>query len=184
MNYECSDKIMNAGIVLNPIEIDDVLFDMKRNIFNLVNLLQHKIVVVDFDGTMCEFKYTNTGRLLPCKDSEVKEYTGNMYENVRALKAMQFVLHECNPTNMYVLTITQDNIKNDKTKMINSKFPIIRTENIIHVKSAEDKILFLEELYEKYKKRIIFLEDTTKTLIDAEERLDFVQGYHISSLIP
>lgn len=184
MSYEYYDLIMNAGRVLNPIEINEILFDMKRNIFNLVSLLQYKIVVIDFDGTMCEFKYTNTGRLLPCKDSKIKHYTGNLYENVRVLKAMQFVLYECDPINMYVLTISQDSVKNDKTKMINSKFPMIRSENIIHVKSVEDKMLFLEELYEKYRKRIIFLEDTANTLIDAEERFDFVQWYHISSLIP
>ena len=184
MSYEYCDLIMNAGRVLNPIEINEILFDMKRNIFNLVSLLQYKIIVIDFDGTMCEFKYTNTGRLLPCKDSMIKYYTGNLYENVRVLKAMQFVLYECDPIKMYVLTISQDSVKNDKTKMINSKFPMIRSENIIHVKSVEDKMLFLEELYEKYRKRIIFLEDTANTLIDAEERFDFVQGYHISSLIP
>lgn len=184
MNYEYSDMITNVGRVANPIEIDDVLFDMERNIFNLVSLLQHKIVVIDFDGTMCEFKYTNTGRLLPCKDSEIKEYTGNLYENARVLKAMQFVLYECNPINMYVLTISQDSVKNDKTKMINSKFPTIRTENIIHVKTVEEKMLFLEQLYNKYRKQIIFCEDTAKTLLNAEERFHYVQGYHISSLIP
>lgn len=184
MNYEYSDLIMNAGRVLNPIEIDDVLFDMKRNIFNLVSLLQYKIVVIDFDGTMCEFKYTNTGRLLPCKNSEVETYTGNIYENARALKAMQFVLSECDPVKMYVLTISKDSVKTGKTRIINSKFPMIRNENIIHVKSVEDKMLVLKDLYEKYRKRIIFLEDTANTLIDAEERFDFVQGYHISSLIP
>ena len=45
-------------------------------------------------------------------------------------------------------------------------------------------MLFLKELHTKYMKPIIFLEDTAKTLLDAEERFDFVQGYHISSLIP
>lgn len=34
MSYEYYDLIMNAGRVLNPIEINEILFDMKRNIFN------------------------------------------------------------------------------------------------------------------------------------------------------
>ena len=33
-------------------------------------------------------------------------------------------------------------------------------------------------------KDIVFIEDTAKTLLEAEERFDFVRGYHISSLLP
>lgn len=184
MEYNKYDRIINAGRLMNPIGLEEILYDMKRNIFDLVNILQFKLVVLDFDGTMCEFKYTNHGRLLPCRDDDIKSYSGSLYKNARVLKSMQFVVNECDPTNTYVLTISQDSIMEEKTRLINSTFPTIRTENIIHVKTAEEKMLFLEHLYNKYRKQIIFCEDTAKTLLNAEERFNYVQGYHISSLIP
>ena len=46
------------------------------------------------------------------------------------------------------------------------------------------KRTLLKQLHEQENKPIIFVEDTIYTLIAAEDNLDFVYGYHISSLLP
>ena len=46
------------------------------------------------------------------------------------------------------------------------------------------KIELLKEIYAKENKKIVFVEDTIYTLIAAEENLNFVEGYHISCLLP
>lgn len=51
------DMWMSAGRVVNDISIEDICCQYKRRIFDLVSLLQNKIAVFDFDGTMTEFRY-------------------------------------------------------------------------------------------------------------------------------
>lgn len=53
----------------------------------------------------------------------------------------------------------------------------------MHTNGSAEKINVLKELHTKTGRDIIFVEDLYKTLLTAEENLDFVQGYHISSLI-
>lgn len=178
------DKYLMAGRIINNISLDELSNIYIRKVLDLISLLQFKTIVFDFDGTLDEFKY-DKNRLLPCKDDDLYEYSknNNIYENANILKTMKYILNELDINNVYVLTVTVDTLKNKKLEFIKKNFDIIET-HIIQVENSNAKIEVLKELYNKTNKEIIFLEDTAKTLLNAEEQFDFVRGYHISSLIP
>lgn len=148
--------------------------------------LKDKIVVFDFDGTMTHFYYDKLhGRLLPCRDDEVYEYskTHNIYENARMLATMQYIFENLPTSNVYVLTRTEKTLIEKKNISILNNFKVL-PENIFHVQEAHKKLDVLNMLHEKHNADIVFVEDTFKTILNAEEAMDFVHGIHISALIP
>ena len=94
------------------------------------------------------------------------------------------VLFTIDASEAYILTVSQPNVVKPKTARIKEILPSIYQENIFHVLSTADKMNVLKEIHEKHGKDIVFIEDTAKTLLIAEETFDFVTGYHISSLLP
>lgn len=178
------EKYISAGRLINDICIDDLANEYKRKVFNTISFLNFKTVVFDFDGTLTEFKYSEN-KLLPCKDNNLLEYSKehNLYENVNILNTMKYILNELDINNIYILTVTVDTLKDKKEKCILQNFDI-KKENIIQVANPSEKIVFLKNLYNKTNKEIIFVEDTAKTLLMAEENLPYIKGLHISSLIP
>lgn len=153
------------------------------NIKNLANLVQNKVVVFDFDGVMVKFKYAEN-KLLPCKYDDFDNYCkhNSFYDNAQAVKTIQYIAGLLNPDDIYVLTVSADTVKTSKTNKILSSFNI-KPSHIIHVSEPCKKNAELKKIYEKTKKEIVFLEDTDRTLINAEDAFDFVKGYHISSLL-
>lgn len=178
------DNYMSAGRMINDINIDDIMYDIKRNVFDFISLCQFKTIVLDFDGTLTQFQYGDNS-LLPCKDDELEEYSknNNIYDNIKTLKLMKYAMNELNTNDVFILTVTVDSLKEKKEKLILKEFPTIKRKNIIQVSSTEEKNIILEELHKKYNKQIIFCDDTAKTLLNAEEKFDFVKGYHISSFL-
>lgn len=167
---------MNKGQMLHDFSIlDELAYKYKKRIIELVSLLQFKIVVFDCDGTLTAFQYTPS-KLLPCKEDELEEYSKehNIYDNARVLKTMKYVISRLEPDNVFILTNSYNTIVDKKNSMILSNFSTIKKENIIHTKSAEEKIEKLKELYVKYGKQIIFVEDTATNLQLAEENLNLV----------
>lgn len=169
-------------------EIDEIANIYKRKILDFVLLCKNRIVVFDFDGAMTEFKY-DKNRLLPCRDDDINEYfiNNNFYEDCNTLKTIKYILNllmQLGLDNLYVLTVSQPNVRIPKLNCIKKNFPMINPRNVLQVLSAEEKTLVLEGLYKIHKQEILFVEDTAKTLLNVEEKLDFVRGYHISSLIP
>ena len=156
----------------------------EKHISNIVEKLQGKVVVFDFDGTMTEFHYAET-RLLPCRDDDVYEYskTHNIYANARMLGTMQYVISQLNPENVFVLTRTEKTLIDKKNECIYREFPSIKPENINHVQIAEKKLDVLRALHERFGTDVIFVEDTFKTILNAEESMPFVRGVHISSFL-
>ena len=179
------DRIIQAGRMQNDINLDDLTNIYKRKIFDAISYLNFKINVFDFDGTLTNFRYTND-TLLPCKDYELQSYCRehNLYENAEALKTMQYIINELDPNNIYVLTSTVPSLRENKNRFIYSNFPTIKKENIIHTNGADEKLEILKKIYEERQKQIIFVEDLYKTLLNAEEKYDFVRSLHISNLIP
>lgn len=179
------EKCISAGRLQNEISLESLSSAYKRKVLDTISLLKFKPAVFDFDGTLTEFKYTE-GRLLPCRDDGLYEYSkdNNLYSNVNILKTMQYTINELSPDDVYVLTVTVDTLKDKKEKCILHNFDNIKKENIVQVSSPAEKLEFLQSLYEKRQEKIIFVEDTAKTLLNAEEEFSFVQGLHISSLIP
>lgn len=180
---------MEAGRMLVDYKVlDEFAEAYKRKVLDLITLCQNKIVVFDFDGTMVEFKYAEN-TLLPCKDDDINEYfkENNFYATAKMLKTMRFVIEVLFPidaSELYVLTVSQSNVREHKEKRLKELFPDVYKENIFHVLNTEAKMQILQNLHEKHGKQIIFIEDTASTLLKAEEKFDFVTGYHISSLIP
>lgn len=179
------ERTIQAGRMFNDIDISYLLEAFKRRLFDLLSMLMFKTVVWDFDGTMIEFNY-NDDSLLPCRDDELYKYskTHNIYKNGNALQSVQYIINELNPADVYVLTVTVDALRENKAKFISQKFPTIKPENIIQVGSSSEKNEVLRMLHEKTGKDIYFVEDTAKTILNAEEAMSFVKGIHISSFLP
>lgn len=123
--------------------------------------------------------------MLPCRDDELQDYCKeqSIYSNVRLLKTMQYVMNECEIDNIYILTVTVESLRADKEKVIARGFPNVLKEHIIQVDNSSMKNEALRSIYAERCKDIVFIEDTAKTLLNAEEELSYVRGYHISSLI-
>lgn len=159
-----------------------------KKVLNLMEVCKDKIIVFDFDGALTEFKYAEN-RLLPCRDDETNEYftTNNFYINCNVSRTLQFVINALFPNgsdDIYILSSSAPNTIPAKMEIIKKEFPAFRDENVYIVSTADEKMRVLPELYKKHKKEILFIEDTAKNLLNAEETFDFVRGYHISSLIP
>ncbi len=172
---------MNLRRRYKDIDILGALF--VEHIEKMIEGLQDNIVVFDFDGTLTDFKYAEN-TLLPCRDDEIFEYsmTNNIYQNVRVLKTMQFILSQLDKDKVFILTRTEETLIDKKNNVIFANFPVL-FENVYHVKRVEDKLNVLNKLHNRFNRDIIFVEDTFKTILDAEETMSFVKGIHISSFI-
>jgi phosphoglycolate phosphatase-like HAD superfamily hydrolase len=168
--------------------LDKLAEEYKRKVLNFISLCQYKTVVFDFDGTLTEFKY-DKDKLLPCKDVDLNQYfaTNNFYDKCRILDTMKGVLEILYPysqCDVYILSVSEENVKQHKLNCIKKNLPGIPEENIFQVPNADAKLQVLQDLYDKHKREILFVEDTYKTLLNAEEIFVFVTGFHISSLLP
>lgn len=154
------------------------------NIESFIEAVKRKIVIFDLDGTLTALKYSQNG-ILPCADDELEEYhrTHNMYLQARALKTMQYIISQLAGNDMYVLTKSVSTTIDKKTEYIKKNFPQIRDGNIYHVLDVESKLSVLIDIHAKTGKEIIFVEDTADTILHAEENLDYVKGFHVSSMI-
>ena len=56
---------------------------------------------------------------------------------------------------------------------------MFKREHVLHVYKAEEKVLELEKLKDRYHKLPVFVEDTFKTILNAEEA-EVARGIHIS----
>lgn len=165
--------------------MQDLLAEFVKNINDFIELCQGKTVVFDFDGTMTRFEY-GQDKMLPWKRAAVAPKTkagGNMYQNVQVLRIMQYIIGQLKPQNVWVLTATSVlEMRPQKNAVIMQKFQIPENR-IIHTDNDEQKIEVLRRLHAQEGKEIIFAEDTVNTLLTAEDKLDFVRGWHISMFL-
>lgn len=179
------DAVISAGRLINDIDLNDLANAYKRKVLDIITKLQNGIVIFDFDGTLTEFKYCEE-TLLPCKEEDLEEYStfGNIYENVYVLRTMQYILNELNPENVYIITNSYSTIIDKKNAVIDFEYPMVLKEHIYHTHSAQEKCDIVKMLHDKTGKKVWFIEDMAPTLQMAEELYTFVEGIHISSLIP
>lgn len=159
--------------------------EYEQNIKNFIELCQNKTIVFDFDGTLTKFKYTEN-RLLPCRHEDFLQYVtdGNsIYHKLSIQKTMQYIISQLPKDDVWVLTSSVLPIRKTKTDIITQHLNISENK-ILHSDNDMHKITILKQLHDQENKPIIFVEDTVYTLIAAEDDLDFVYGYHISSLLP
>lgn len=164
--------------------LNDIVKEYEENVSNFIALCQNKTVVFDFDGTLTKFKYAKD-KLLPCRDEDVSKYTlagGNIYQEISVLKTMQYIISQLSLENVWVLTTSVPEIRKIKSKIIFENFHIPE-ERVVHSDNDTHKITLLKEIYDRQKNKIIFVEDTARTLLAAEENLDFVRGWHISGFL-
>lgn len=162
----------------------------------IIKMLKNEIVVFDFDGTLTAFAYPyydkdekgkrtlrQPNRLLPCRDDEIYEYskTKNLYQpgTYKTLDCMKYIIKHLDVNNIYILTRTEPTLIDKKNVCIQKEFPMFKREHILHVYKAEEKVLELEKLKNRYHKLPIFIEDTFKTILNAEEA-EVARGIHIS----
>ena len=155
-------------------------------------LLKNKTVFIDFDGTLCEYRYFNhlSGKSVDPNDKgyggqSLSELLFKNYDDVRPLKTMQKLLADVNPDKIYILgaIITYNEIK---TKLIWLKkhFPFIKESNIIFVADLNIKAEVLKEYSKKLKinyEDMIFIDDNLGTLREVEEQ--GIPAYHITSFV-
>ena len=181
---------LQAGRILYDTEMSEVLKIQERKIFDFITKCYDRYVVFDYDGTLTHMKYTDYDRILPCTDDGIKEYAkqADMYENCKGLKTMQFILERLDPEKVFILTHSFDEVIEGKNKSISRNYPTVIKSHIIHVNKKYGKVATMEMLYETIKdktkgKKVLFVEDTLKALLDCEEQLDFVEGVHISTIL-
>lgn len=157
------------------------MFEIRIN--HIIERLKGHKVVFDFDGTMTEFHYAETS-LLPCRDDEIFEYskTHNIYANARMLATIQYVIEHLDINDVYVLTRTETTLIEKKNDAILENFNI-HPDHIYHVQDANNKLAVLRNLHKEFDTNIIFVEDTFKTILNAEEAMPYVKGIHISSFM-
>ena len=163
--------------------IHELATQFAAHIDHIIECLKGRKVVFDFDGTMTEFHYAETS-LLPCRDDEIFEYskTNNIYANARMLKTIQYVIENLDPNDVFVLTRTETTLIEKKNEAILKNFQMI-PEHIYHVQDANNKLAVLRNLHKEYGTNIIFVEDTFKTILNAEEAMPYIKGIHISSFL-
>lgn len=164
--------------------------ELINEIKSKIEYLNNKVVVFDLDGVLCKFKYTdaNSNNLLPFKDeiSIENEYTKNndLYEYAEPIKIMQYIISKLEKDNVYILSMTQDNVRKWKHNWIEKYYNVIKKENIIYTYTVDEKLDHLRKLKLKYpNKEIVFVEDRAETLIKVnDEELDII-CIHISSFL-
>ena len=165
-------------------ELKELFLQYEKNINDLIALCKNRTLIFDFDGTLTRFQYDEE-RMLPCNDDDIEEYTKsgkNIYKNIYILKTMQYVISQLNKEDIFIVTSTVPSLRKIKSQIIFKTFGI-PDEHIIHTQDSLKKINALIDIYNKTQKNILFLEDNYKILLTAEENLNFVRGYHISSLL-
>ena len=165
-------------------ELNELFLQYEKNMNDLIHLCRGKTIAFDFDGTLTRFQYDDN-RMLPCRDDGIEEYTksgGNIYKNLYILKTMKYVMSRLNKDDVFIVTSTAPSLREAKDKIIFDEFDI-SSEHIIHTDGASKKINALIDIYNKTQKDILFVEDNYKILLTAEENLNFVRSYHISSLL-
>lgn len=164
--------------------------ELINEIEDKIKYLKDKVVVFDLDGVLCKFKYTDdtSYNLLPFKNEEdiVNEYTkdNDLYKYAEPVKVMQYIISKLNIENVYILSMTRENIRKWKNNWIDKYYSSIKKENIIYTYTAYEKLDYLKDLKFKYpEKEIVFVEDTADTLIKVnDEELDII-CIHISSFL-
>lgn len=173
-------------------------FAYAKNLRTIVSNLKksNRPIVIDWDGTCTVFAYPYyksdvdgrltpnfLGGLLPCADADVDRYslTHDIYapNSCKIIKSMQYLIKKMSAANVYILTRTDPNVVENKNACIFRNFPSINKENVIHVLNAADKIDVLRDIGKKHNAKPVFIEDTFKTILNAEEA-DVAIGLHMS----
>lgn len=164
--------------------MDQILINYRHKIENLISLLQTEHVIFDFDGTLIEMAHGNN-RLLPCADADLNEYAKDhdVYATVKPLEIMQYIVSKLDSNKVYVLTVSQPNIIEQKQRAIQRLYPTIIPSHVMHVRNSAAKYIALQQWHADTRHDVIFVDDDLKVLLKAEEGLCFVKAIHNSTFM-
>ena len=188
-NMNKSDLVLNAGRLLDTdgVEVYSLKeLDLKSRLDSIIEMMQGYFVVFDIDGTLCRFKYTSkdSDSLLPCKDKDLNSYLSydnNMYKYAEPILTMQYVVSKLDPDMMGTLSTAVPTAVLLKREWLPNYYPNIKKSNYMWSDSDFDKLRHLQELSKKYK--VLFVDDSYKTLLYVEERDKSIKLMHTSEFL-
>ena len=157
------------------------------------NIFKDKYVFVDFDGTLCEYRYDGhvSGKVADPESEHdwgqsMRELLfGDTFLKARPLKTMQKALSKCDPDKLYILgaIITKNEI-DQKLIWLKKHYPQINEKNMFFLADLNLKVetlkLFCKEKNVK-PEDVVFIDDTHSYLRRAEE--EGFNAYHITSFV-
>ena len=188
-NMNKSDLVLNAGRLLDTdgIEVYSLKeLDLKSRLDSVIEMMQGYYVVFDIDGTLCRFKYTSkdSDSLLPCKDKDLNSYLSyenNMYKYAEPILTMQYVVSKLDPDMLGTLSTAVPMAVLLKREWLPNYYPRIKKSNYMWSNSDFEKLRYLQELSKKYK--VLFIDDSYKTLLYVEERDKSIKLMHTSEFL-
>ena len=156
-------------------------------------LLKNKYVFLDFDGTLCEYRYNDKVNARSVEPDFEYDWGqtfdelmfGDVFLKARPLKTMKKVIAKCDPNKVYILgAVTTINEINQKFAWLKENYPYIKKENMFFIADGVPKVLALQSFSKKYNispKDIVFIDDTHAHIKKAEEA--GFKAYHITSFI-
>ena len=171
---------------MEAITLDSLAQQYVKKINTIIEQLQNKVVIFDFDGTLTSFQYAEN-TLLPCLSEDLQTYSlvNNSYENASSLQTMQYIISQLDSNKIYVCTWSgvSSALRKQKNEFLKQYFPNILPKHVFHVADVLEKMKFLKMTHIDTEHDIVFIEDDVKTLLLAEETYTFVRGIHISSFL-
>ena len=146
-----------------------------------------KIVFIDVDGTLSEYRYND--RLygggcseLGCQSLDDLLFN-DLFYRARPLKTMQKIIENLDGNKIFVLgTVTTNNEIDQKYKWLSEHYPNIKRENMFFICSTLLKPEVIIEYCKHYKidiKQVAFIDDRIDVLRKAETL--GIESYHPSS---
>lgn len=188
-----TDMSLQTGQMPSKINGVELIKDMLEvRVYEKIQKFLDKITVWDVDGTLCKFKSTPTEskRLLPCNDADLKIYLNkqvkyNEYDYAQPLLLMQYLLSRLASDLTYTLSTTSIlSVRPQKTSWLKENFPTIKEEHMYYSSNDDEKLKYLKKIsQENSEKEVVFIDDTTRTLLKVEEKYPQIQVQHISNFL-
>ena len=160
---------------------------MNKQTKEYVKMLQGKKIFIDFDGTLCEYRYNN--HILGDEDiggqTRAEILFGDAFINARALNTTKKFLSCFNFDDIYILgQVVSKHEIDQKMKWLKVNYPKIKEKNIFFISESIKKYEVLEE-FSKYtdtkRENIVLIDDKLRVLREVE-KVGFL-AFHITSLV-
>ena len=171
--------------------LDFILSEYKKDIEKFISKVKGNILVLDFDGTLCKFKYTadDSERIQYCKQSDLDKAISlglDFYKYAKPNKIVRYIVEQVGKSNVYVLgydaNLKNRDIKKDWLRVNDFR---IDAKNCYFTDTAEDKQIVLRWLQNANPNRkIYFVDDNAVNTSYMEEVVPGVICVHTSMLMP
>ncbi len=160
---------------------------MNKTTEGYIKKFQGKKIFVDFDGTLCEYRYNN--HVLGDEDiggqTRAEVLFGDAFIKARPLSTIKAFLDNFNCDNIYILgAIVTGHEIDQKHEWLKINYPKIKKENMIFIADPIKKYEVLQEFCKHTgtkPKDIVFIDDNHAN-IRSVEKAGFA-SYHITSII-